>query len=1092
MRIRQRPDVLYGDSRKGMPMHRDSSREPSGFPDGISREDAGESWQFPEVAGIHSLVDRWVRKTPDAVAVIDNSRVLTYAGLAEQSSRLARYLSARGVRRGDRVGVSLPRGSDAVIALLAVLKTGGAYVPLDPMLPHRRLEYMLGDAGLTVLLTRDFMDEHREEIARKAADPLDIPVSGDDIAYVIYTSGSTGRPKGVEITHTGIADLVTCAAYTSFGPGTRFLHVFSLSSDVSGMEIWTPLVHGGCLVIPSSGVLSCSELQQAIAAYRVTDAVLPAAWFHRQVEEAPASFSGMRTLMVGVEVLSPDHAEACLRANPGLRLVNGYGPTETTVYSTCYVMDSPDQASRPVPIGSPTPNTVARILDADQRTVPAGVAGELYLGGPGIARGYLSNPGLTAERFIADPYDPPGRLYRTGDLVRLSQKTGLIEYIGRIDRQIKLNGFRIEPGEIEAELGSIPGISQAYVIRHSAPGREPALAAYYTTAGATLQETELRTLLSERLPGYMVPNHLVRLESLPMTVTGKVDPQALPEPGRQKSPAGTPAAAPQNPVEEEIHSLWQDILGTDHISVNDSFVSLGGSSLAAMRAAAEISRRFRVQVPLSAFLDSGTVASLSVLVSRLSDEESSIGDIPAVEREERCTPLPATAGQRGLWYHDQMFPGSATYSEAIPLRLHGPLNTAVLRQCLDRLAARHETLRTALVFDGTELVQHIQPPGGVTLAEVDVPGAGWTEADLAAAVRQLAARPFSLAEGPHLRAHLIRISEQDHLLLLSAHHVSIDGWSLNILFRELAVLYKTLLAGREPQLETQRIQFADFAVWQDEQLRAGKFKEDAAYWRRQLAGADPVLRLPADVCHSTGDRAGKLTFATFPGSTVDQIDRFARSAGVTRYMVLLAAFQVMLAQHTGTRDVIVGAPASGRIYPGLENAVGYFINILPLRTHVRSGEEFRELLERVRSSVLEAYAHQRLPFSEILRAGGVPLDSPTPLVQAALVPEDVYEHSFSLSDDLHATFQYYDAGSSKFDLTLALIPDTGGDGLRVSAEYRAGLFRQTTVVRWLNQLEHMLVHIARAPDITVQALGDLPADSAQCDGCRKQPHPRVP
>ncbi|MGW1729214.1 amino acid adenylation domain-containing protein [Streptomyces sp. NPDC002306] len=1022
-------------------------------------------------------MEQWAKQTPDAVAVTDESKSLTYAELSWQASQLAHFLKERGASPSSRVGVRLPRGIDAITAFLAILKAGCAYVPLDPNYPPDRLAFMSEDAELALTVTPGFLKEIVGTAVSLSCDSSAEAALGSDIAYVIYTSGSTGKPKGIEVCHRSIVDMAMSVNCMQVDRTSRFLHASSISFDAAVLEIWSTLLQGGQLVIAKDGPLSSTELTNLLQG-GVTHAMLPTALFHRQAEEAPESFAGLQTVAVGGEALSADHATVVCRTNPDLRLVNLYGPTEVTVYCTYHVLKGPEGLTDPVPIGRPAANVRLRVLDADLRTVPLGEVGELFVGGPGLARGYLHRPELTAERFISDPQDAELRLYRTGDLVRW-QPDGNLVFCGRADNQVKLHGLRIELGEIEAMLRSHTAVARALVTKREDRPGQPYLAAYVTLSkGQQVAIEQLRSHLACKLPAYMMPTVFQLLSALPLTANGKVNVAALPVPSLVRDAGLGPVVAPRSAVEEILVALWQEILAVEEVSVHDGFIAAGGNSLAAMRIASAIGNQFGVQLPLSTLLPEGTIAGLAKLIEHITAQPGTALNLAPIPRVGRDGKLPATAGQRGLWFHDQTYPGNAVYSEILPLRLRGPLHVGVLRQCIEWLVARHEPLRTALVPDDKYLIQRIRSVDEVVLAEVDLTSLdddSEREKALGQAVRW-AARPFDLARSPHVRAQLIRATEQDHLLVLAMHHTAVDGWSANIMFQELAMVYRTLAAGERPVLEPLRVQFADFAAWQHEQLEQGKFEEKIAYWRKQLADVPRQLLLPTDLSrpeHPSGQ--GALARARLSGELTSRIDEVARATGTTRYMVLLAAFQVLLARHSSIDDVVVGTPVSGRTHPDFERAVGYFINILPLRTRIQQEERFTDLLARVRSTVLEAYAHQELPFPVLVQACGIETDSLNPLVQVALVPEDVYTHAFALDDQLHAAFEYHDLGISKYDLTLALIPDTGGDGLCINAEYRTDLYQSATIDRLLNHLRILLQSVTTTPDAPVGQLELLPA-----------------
>ncbi|WP_143204963.1 non-ribosomal peptide synthetase [Streptomyces sp. CB02009] len=1014
------------------------------------------------------LVDRWADSAAEDCAVISPDGTLSYAELRNLSNRMANYLTHEGVKKGARIGVSLPRHPDSVVAILGILKAGAVYVPIDPNLPAERRDFMAEDSGIKLCISESLL---RRESARIRSFPSYNPgyiPDGDESAYVIYTSGSTGQPKGVEIAQSSIIDLVTQAEYTKLDSTTRFLHIFSLSSDVAGMEIWTPLIFGGQLVIPGPHLLSCSELQEALVKYEVTDAVFPASLFHRQAEEAPESFASLRSLMVGVEVLNPEHARNVLALSPGLRLVNGYGPTETTVYSTFHVMTAPGEVPSPVPIGRPTPHTIACVVDRNGDVVPQGSAGELCLGGPGLTKGYVNRPELNRERFLQDPLGSGSLLYRTGDLGRWNSD-GDLEFLGRIDRQVKIRGYRVEPGEVEARILTHPHVAAVHVtaFEPTATAGEKALVAYCAAVpGSQIDDAELRVYTGEGLPGYMVPAEFVQLESLPLTVTGKVDPGALPLPVKSTSPGPLHSG-----IEGHLVEIWSRVIGTRDIGLDETFLSLGGDSLGAMHIVAEVFRRFNVKLPIAELIGGATIISMA---RRVRDPQlpATVSSAPALRREVSQRPAPASYGQHGLWFHDQLHPGSPLYNEVIALRLSGDVAPDALERALTALIRRHEALRTSLVMQKGVLRQIIEDPGFVKLVRIDLPEAAQgTENALEATVRDFVRQPFVLEGGPHLRAALIRVAEKNHVLIISTHHSSMDGWSADVIFDEITQIYTGILeSGDEPSLTFPETQYSDFAVWQHELISAGHLRAEVAYWKARLEGLSPYLEIPTDRKRRRDDFSGEgaLFRSCLSAEQVNRLDILAKRTGVTRFTALMAALHMVLSHYCGTQDVVVGTAVSGRDEPSVARTVGYFVNMLPIRSEITNTRTFRDLLLRTQQTVSDAYSHQRLPFSMIAEEMGVDSRESTPFVQVCLVPEDVYRHEFSLGET-KASFEYFDLKISKFDLTVSLIPHPDGS-LGLNAEYRTDLFDQERIEKFLADLLQIIDSAISAPDAPLDGL----------------------
>ncbi|HST60795.1 MAG TPA: amino acid adenylation domain-containing protein, partial [Longimicrobium sp.] len=741
---------------------------------------------------------------PESVALAWDGGRMTYAELDHRANRLAHHLRRAGVSAGTRVGVCLERGPEMIVATLAVLKAGGAYVPLDPAYPAERLAFMLADTAVPVLVTEsslaDRLPPHAARTIRVdadaaaiAAEPADAPAAaGTDpeaVAYVMYTSGSTGRPKGVEVPHRAIVRLVRGQDFVAIDPSDVFLQLAPASFDAATLELWGPLLNGACLAIHPAGQPTVESIGRALAEHGVTVLWLTAGLFHLVVEEDIEILEGVRQLIAGGDVLSVPHVRRVLAELPETALINGYGPTENTTFTCCHRIGAAPRGGASIPIGRPIANTYVRVLDAGMQPVPMGVAGELYAGGAGLALGYLNQPERTAETFVADPYRPGARLYRTGDRVRW-RADGTLAFLGRVDTQVKVRGFRVEPGEIEAVLRAWPDVREAaVVVREDEPG-DRRLVAY--VAGEVAAD-EVREHLRGRLPEHMLPGAIVRLDALPLTANGKLDRKALPAP--DLASAEEAYVAPRTPAEEVLAGIWAEVLRLERVGVTESFFELGGHSLLAVRMVSRVQQVFGVEVPLRALFEGPTVAELTRVVEEM--RRAGLPVLPPVVPAGRTGALPLSFAQERLWFIDRLEPESAAYNVPVAWRLTGALDQAALERSLGEIVRRHESLRTVFAEVGGSPVQVIAPFDGFVLPVEDLSGLG--EADREAAVRRRAGeearRAFDLSTGPLFRAALLRLGAEDHLLLLSMHHIVSDGWSTGVLFREFSVLYEAYRAG---------------------------------------------------------------------------------------------------------------------------------------------------------------------------------------------------------------------------------------------------------------------------------------------------------
>ncbi|MEW5929830.1 MAG: amino acid adenylation domain-containing protein, partial [Gemmatimonadota bacterium] len=1035
--------------------------------------------RVPRGRCVHELFAEQARRTPGAVALVHRGGRTTYAELDRASDRLARDLVGRGVGPEVRVGICAERSPEMVAGMLAVLKAGGAYLPLDPDYPAERLAFMLSDAAAPVLLAHGHLsglfpgyrgetvplDGAAEPGGGESGGPLPA-VSPESLAYVIYTSGSTGTPKGTEVPHRAVPGFFWDADYARFDAEQTLLQHSSLSWDALTLELWPALLTGGRCVLLPARASEPALLAEQVREHGVTTLWLTAAYFNLVVDTLPEALAGVAQVMTGGEAVSPPHARRALELYPGLRLVNGYGPSECTVFASCWPVPAGFRGAA-LPIGRPVGDRRVYLLDRGFEPVPVGVPGELCIGGPAVARGYLGRPGLTAEKFVPDPFSPEprsgARLYRTGDRARW-RADGVLELVGRMDFQVKVRGFRVEPGEVEAVLASHPRVRAALVLANRDGAGVARLVAY---ALSDAEPGELRDFLRARLPEYMVPAAVVPLEAFPLTAHGKTDRRALlalAEPG-----SAAAYVAPRTAAEERMAAIWAEVLGTGRVGVHDDFFALGGHSLLAMRIVSRAREALGVEVPVRALFEAPTVAGLAERVAGAAPE-----DARPIPRRAGGGPAPLSFAQQRLWFIHRLEPESPAYNMPFPLRLRGRLDAAALRRALAEIVRRHETLRTTFVAEEGEPVQRVRPAGPVRLPLADLSGLPpeRAEAEALRLAREEALRPFDLERGPLLRAALLRLDGAEHAALFTLHHVVGDGWSMEVLVRELAALYAAFSRGEPSPLPELPVQYADFAVWQRAQLAGETLESQLRWWRERLAGAPPLLELPTDRPRSSAAGArGAHRPLVLPPGTVRALRGVAGREGATMFMTLLAAWQCLLARWSGQDDVVVGTPIAGRTRRELEPLIGFFVNTLVLRADLSGDPSFRALLGRVRDGVLGAFAHQELPFERLVEELAPERSlAHTPLFQALFAYRSAAGAGGALRlPDLElAPLAGGGAEVAKFDLDLTL--EEAGEELAGGLAYRAELFEAATAERMLGHFRALVEAVAAHPERPVSAV----------------------
>ncbi|WP_051829830.1 non-ribosomal peptide synthetase [Streptomyces novaecaesareae] len=1045
--------------------------------------------RFPDTR-VHELVARQAAATPERTAVVCGERALTYRELDERAERLAHRLLRAGVGPETLVGLCLERSPDLVVALLAVLKSGGAYVPLDPAHPRERLALLLADIAAPVVLTERHLAERipaaqgrtvlclddtaQDDAAQAAPSPRATP---GDLAYIVYTSGSTGTPKGVQTRHDNLVNgLLAMQDVLRLGPEDRLLAVAPYTFDMSSVDLLLPLLHGAQVHLATREQTTApAQLAALLAESGITVLQATPPLWRLVVEELP-DLSDRLHVLLGGEALDPPLAAA---TRPKVRrLTHLYGPTETTIW-TLGADVGPDCGSQPaVPIGRPIANTRVYVLDRNLAPVPVGVPGELYIAGAGLARGFLNRPALTAERFPACPYGPPGdRMYRTGDLVRW-RADGELEFLGRSDNQVKIRGFRIEPAEVEAALRAGGLVGDAVVIaREDVPG-DRRLVAYVTPAapGAEVDLSALRRRAGERLPDYMLPSHTVVIDAVPLTANGKVDRRALPAPDAARPRTGQEYVAPATPVQQSIARVWEQVLGVERVGAEDNFFELGGHSLLATQAVSQLRQEFGDGLGVQSVFAAPTVAGLAEIVSAGGDQgpdaEPVLG-MPPIRRVLRNGPLRASFAQERLWLLDQLVPDSAEYVILRVLRLTGGLDTGALERALTELVARHEVLRTRFEAEDGVPVQVIEQPAALALPVTDLSAlpADRAEAEVSALVAAETARPFDLGVAPLLRARLLRVRSDEHVLVLAVHHIAADAWAMGLLNRELAALYRAFSRGLPSPLEPLPIQYADFAVRQRYWMRGEVLDGQLKYWRERLDGLTP-LELPTDrprPAVRSGRGAGHEF--TLPAELTEALRTLSHREGATMFMTLLAAFQTLLAGYSGQDDIAVGTPIANRNRADTEGMVGFFVNTLVLRADLAGDPTFTGLLAQVRESAIGAYAHQDLPFERLVEELRPERDlARNPLFQVLFMLQNAPRTPLAL-DGLTVTPGEWEQQVAKFDLTLSVNERDGQ--LDCVIEYSTDLFEPGTVARMAGHLATLLAGIAAAPESRLSELSVL-------------------
>jgi len=1039
---------------------------------------------------VHGLFEAQTERTPDAIAVVFDREQLTYRELNRRANQLAHHLKNLGVKPEIPVGILVDRSLEMVVGLLGILKAGGAYVPLDPAYPPERLVFMLEDASVAVLLTQALLveslpkhqgrivclDTDWEIIERQSEANLISEVKLDNLAYVIYTSGSTGKPKGVAIEHRNAVALLDWATQV-FNPEdlAGVLASTSICFDLSVFELFVPLSRGGKVILAENAL----HLPTLSAAPYVTliNTVPSAIAELLRIDGIPSS---VRTVNLAGEPLGNKLVQQVYEHNTVQKVFNLYGPSEDTTYSTYTLVKK--GGNEPPPIGRPIANTQVYILDAQKQPVPIGVPGELYIGGAGLARGYLNRPELTADRFILNPFsdEPSSRLYKTGDLARYLSD-GNIEFLGRSDQQVKIRGFRIELGEIEAAIGQHPAVREAIaLVREDNPGDKRLVA--YIVANSELRgghgDTDpthsefinhLRVFLKQKLPQYMIPSAFVLLEAMPLTPNGKIDRRSLRAPDINRAEFESNFTEPRTPDEQLIAEIWAEVLGLERVGIHDNFFELGGHSLLATQAISRLREAFQIEVPLRSLFESPTVATVTESLLQYRAEQKLTA--PPIKRASRQEELPLSFAQQRLWFLDQLQQGNPAYNIPAAVRLKGALNVAVLEQTFQEIIKRHEALRTTFNSVEGRPAQVIISSFNFTLPIVNL--RELSQAEREAEAMRLAAeearQPFDLTKWPLLRVTLLHLDETEYLLLVTVHHIVADGWSMGVLVREVAALYEAFCSGKPSPLPELSVQYADYAVWQIKWLQGEVLQAKLADWKQQLGQILPPLQLPAKQPRSAvSSNQAEIQKFQLDWQVSEALNVLSRQQNVTLFMTLLAALQTLLYRYTNQEDIVVGTDLANRTQVETEALIGFFVNILVLRTDMRGNPTFRQLLDRVREVTLKAYAHQDLPFDKLVEELRPDRSlNQTPLFQVLFVMQNMPMPALELGG-LTLTPLEQDSGIAKFDLVL-FVGETE-QGIAGTWKYNTDLFDAAAIEQMSSRFETLLNSIVAQPETRLNNL----------------------
>jgi len=1024
--------------------------------------------EYPKDKTIHEQFEEQAEKTPDNVAVVYEDKYLTYRELNEKSNQLARVLREKGVVSDSIAAIMAERSLDMIVGIMGILKAGGAYLPIDPEYPKDRIEHMLKDSSASILLTQkhlrgkaafdgEAIELDSEQLYAGDSSNLEAVNKTDNLAYVIYTSGSTGKPKGVMIEHKSISNTINWKKQThSMGINDIVLPILSYTFDAFTAGLLTTLISGACIIILNNeDIRNPHVIVQKLKKYNVTHLISTPAIYSTLLDSCEEDAAVLlKAVTLGGDRISDDIPVRSKQKFKAAKIHNEYGPTENSVVTASKADIKPGED---ITIGKPISNTKVFILDKNNKIQPAGVAGELCIGGDGLARGYLGRPELTAEKFASNPFEPGKRMYKTGDLVRWLPD-GNIEFLGRIDDQVKIRGYRIELGEIESRLLMHPDIKEAAVVAREDKNSNKYVCAYIA-GEKELVLGELREHLCKELPEYMIPSYFVQLGKMPLTPNGKIDRKALPEPGGNMV-AGAGYEAPRNVIEEKLVSIWQEVLEAEKIGIGDNFFELGGHSLKATSMAAKIYKQLNTEVPLKEIFKTPTIKGIAEYIN--STEESKY---TAIEKADKKEYYRVSSSQKRIYTIQQSDLDSTGYNMPAAVELEGRTDKEKLQETFRKLVERHEAFRTSFEIVEKEIVQKIHETVDFEIEYIDKTGQAYKEQDIAEDIKKFV-RAFELNKAPLIRAGLIRCAEDKHILMFDMHHIITDGTSMSILVSEFTRLYNG------ENLSELRIQYKDYAEWHNKLLATDYMKKQEDYWLKQFEGEIPVLNMATDYPrpHKQSLEGSSIQFELESGY-LEKLKKLALETGSTLYMVLLAAYNVILSKYTNQEDIIVGSPIAGRPHADLSGIVGVFINTLAMRNFPERNKTFKEFILEVKENALKVYENQDYQFDKLIEKLNIRRDlSRNPLFDTMFVLHNIDMQEITANGPEFKPYNF-ENGTSKFDITLTASEEQGQAAFNL--EYSTKLFKEDTIKQFSVHFTNVLKQIAENPEDKLSAIDVL-------------------